>query len=411
MPKPYVSSRSRFAASPIAVVHKVAEELIRKKAEIVKFDSGDPAVYFKTPKYIIDAYVKALRSGKTYYSRAEGVRELVDAVAARYGRMYGLRVSGDDVVVTEGLSEAFTFINNALADPGDRGILFRPYYAPYSVYANLNSVEPLYGDYSEREGWSIDLDGLRKSLSKLSPMQKRRIKYMLLTNPNNPTGTVLDREVLREIVDIANQNDIFLISDEIYDELVFGKRFTSVAEVAQGVPYSIMNGASKDFDATGFRIGFIITPGRDKKSEQVRSAFSDYAVGRLCANTPAQYAVAEGISNLKEHARSIDKMRSAIEDRVKFASKMLSENRYLDVIEPHGAFYIFPRIDLKALHMRSDDEFVLSVLREKHVQIRSGTAFGSPSHFRMVALAPKDILEDGINRINDFCRKHAKTGP
>ena len=231
MQKPYVSSRSRFAASPIAVVHKAAEELIRKKAEIVKFDSGDPAVYFKTPKYIIDAYVKALRSGKTYYSRAEGVRALVDAVAARYRRMYKLRVSGDDVVVTEGLSEAFTFINNALADPGDRGILFRPYYAPYSVYANLNSVEPLYGDYSEREGWSIDLDGLKKSLSKLSPMQKRRIKYMLLTNPNNPTGTVLDREVLREIVDIANQNDIFLISDEIYDELVFGKRFTSISSL------------------------------------------------------------------------------------------------------------------------------------------------------------------------------------
>ena len=104
-------------------------------------------------------------------------------------------------------------------------------------------------------------------------------------------------------------------------------------------------------------------------------------------------------------------MRSAIESRVRFASKMLSENRYLNVIEPHGAFYVFPRIDLKALHMKSDDEFVLSVLKEKHVQIRSGTAFGSPSHFRMVALAPKDILEDGINRINDFCRKHARTGP
>ena len=411
MPKSYVSSRSRFASSPIALVHKAAEELIRKNVNIVKFDSGDPAVYFRTPKYIIDAYVAALRSGKTYYSRAEGVRELVDAVAARYRRMYGLQASSGDVVVTEGLSEAFTFINNALADPGDRGILFRPYYAPYSVYANLNSVDPLYGDYSESEGWSIDLESLRRSLKRLSPSQKRRIKYMLLTNPNNPTGTVLDRKVLREVVDIASQNDIFLISDEIYDELVFGKRFTSIAEVAKGVPYSIMNGASKDFDATGFRVGFIITPGNDRRSEQVRSAFSDYAVGRLCASTPAQYAVAEGISNLKEHSRSIEKMRSAIESRVKFASKMLSENRYLNVIEPHGAFYIFPKIDLKALHMKSDDEFVFSALKEKHVQIRSGTAFGSPSHFRMVALAPKDILEDGINRINDFCRKHARTGP
>ena len=411
MDKAYVSKRSRFAASPIALVHREAELLIKKGVNVVKFDSGDPAVYFKTPKYIIDAYVAALRERKTSYSRSEGVRELVDAVASRYKRVYGLKCDGGDVIVTEGLSEAFTFINNGLADPGDHGILFRPYYAPYSVYAMLNSVNPIYCDYDESDAWSIDIEGLKRMLKKSPKPKLKRIKYMLITNPNNPTGTVLSRSSLKELVDVSNEYGIFLISDEIYDELVFGKKFTSISEVAKGVPYAIMNGASKDFDATGFRIGFVIVPGQDKNSMAVKAAFSDYAVGRLCANTPAQYAIAEGISNTRKHEKAITRMRSEIKERVKLATKLLNESRYLDAVEPEGAFYVFPRIDLKALHMKSDDEFVTKALREKHVQIRSGTAFGSPSHFRMVSLAPKGILADGINKINDFCKAHSRAGP
>ncbi|MEM3841440.1 MAG: aminotransferase class I/II-fold pyridoxal phosphate-dependent enzyme [Candidatus Micrarchaeaceae archaeon] len=411
MQKNYVSKRSSFASSPIALVHKEVEALSGRGVSVVKFDSGDPAVYFKTPKYIIDAYISALKAGKTSYSRAEGIKELVDAVADRYRRLYRLDASGDDVIVTSGLSEAFTFINNGLADPGEYGIIFRPYYSPYSVYAMLNSVKLIYGDYDESKGWEIDIDKLRRMLKRMSATKIKHIKYMLLTNPNNPTGTVLSRDSLKEIVDIANENEIFLISDEIYDELVFRKKFTSIAEVAKGVPYAIMNGASKDFDATGFRIGFIIVPGKDKKSAAVRSAFSDYAVGRVSVNTPAQYAVAEGISNVKEHERAIKSMRSEITKRIQFATKLLNENQFLSAVEPSGAFYIFPKIDMKALHMKSDYEFAMSLVKEKYVQVRSGTAFGSPSHFRMVSLAPKDILEDGINKINDFCRKHSKAGP
>ncbi|MCL5239097.1 MAG: pyridoxal phosphate-dependent aminotransferase [Candidatus Marsarchaeota archaeon] len=400
---PILSERSRYAVNPLEEDDAIAEALERKGREIIKLNRGDPAVYFPTPEYIKDAYIEAISDNKTHYTETRGAKELTAAIMGRYRRMYGLDLGEEDIVVTAGVSEALYMLNAALIDPKDRAIVFKPYYTQYIPYIGLAGGQEYLLDYKENDGWGIDVDELERHVKKLK--HKARIRYVLLTNPNNPTGTVLNRKTLEGIVDLANEHKLILVSDEIYDEIVYnGAKFTSVAQLARGMPHVILNGASKNFDATGFRIGFAIVPEDDKVSLALKQKIADFASVRVSANAPAQYAVAEGMNNVTEHNRAIRKMVGEIEERVNFAVKLLGENRCLSTVRPRGAYYIFPKVDLKQLHFRNDKEFVDTLLKTKYVQLTRGSGFGTPGHIRIVSLPPKRVLGEAITKLNEFCR-------
>ena len=403
-----LSNKSMHVQNLILELDQIAENLAWSGKKIIKLHRGDPPLYFPTPKYIIDAYVEALRSGQTCYSRAQGTTELVNAVISRYKR-YNMNLGRDDVIVTAGVTEALLFINNALIDKGDKAVLLRPYYPQYLVRLATEEGSPLVGRMVMAKDWSVDVDRLRKALSRARGAKRHHTKYMMITNPNNPTGTVLSKGVLKEIVDLANEYELLLVSDEIYDELVFNKaKFTSVCQLAKGVPHIILNGASKNFDATGFRVGFIIIPGEDKVSEVLKKKFSEYALTRLSVNTPAEHAVAEAIKNTKEHDIAIKSMVTEIEKRVNLVVDLLKENPYVTVTRPAGSFYIFPKLDLKSLNFADCREFITDVLIEEGIQLTGGYPFGEPNHFRIVALPPEEDLRDAIVRLNEFCRRHAR---
>lgn len=402
-----LSKRSVYADNPIEEEDRVADELASERKRVIKLNRGDPAAYFRTPKYMIDAYVSALRAGHTGYSDPRGIRELRGAVAKRYLRKYGLRTDFEHVLITQGLSEAIALLNSALIDKGDRAVLFRPSYPLYRQYLKLNGGVEVDGRYDERLSWGVEVDALARSLDMLP--RGKTPKYMLVTNPNNPTGTVLGRETLKELVDIANEHGILLVGDEIYDELVFGGvRFTSICELARGMPHVIMNGASKDFDATGFRLGFLLIPEDDKVSTAVREKLADFAMLRLSANTPAQYAFAEGLDNRAGHERALGAMLAQVEKRVAFATRLINESEYMKTVTPMGAYYIFPRISPGRFGLGSDRMFVDRLLKEECVQLTRGSGFGGKDHIRIVALAEEGVLEDAIGRIDRFCRKHAR---
>ena len=399
----FLSERSRYAINPLEEDDAIAESLERKGKHIIKLNRGDPAVYFPTPKYIEEAYIEAISENKTHYTETRGAKELVAAIMGRYRRMYGLDLDEEDIVVTAGVSEALYMLSSALVEKKDRVIVFKPYYTQYIPYIGLAGGEEYLLDYKENEGWGIDVDELDRHVRKLK--HKARIKYILLTNPNNPTGTVLGRKTLEGIVDLANEHNLLLVSDEIYDEIVFnGARFTSIAQLAKGIPHVILNGASKNYDATGFRIGFTIVPGKDKLSKELKAKLADFASVRVSANAPAQYALAEGMNNVVEHNKAIRYMVHEIEDRVNFAVKLLDENKHLSTIRPKGAYYIFPKVDLKQVHFKSDKEFVDTLLKTKYVQLTRGSGFGTAGHIRIVSLPPKEVLEEAINKLNEFCR-------
>ncbi len=401
-----ISKRSKYVFSPIRENEALAEKLVRSGKKIIKMNIGDPAVYFPTPEYIINAYIEALKSRKTSYSTSQGVFELREAISSRYKHMYGIDASPDDIIVTQGVSEALLFINSMLLNEGDRALLFKPYYSIYMPMVGLFGGKPLFANYDEENGWNVDIEELKKVIKR---SKTKKPKYMLVTNPNNPTGKVLDRKVLSEIVDIANEHDILLISDEIYDELVYnGASFTSIGQLAKGMPYILLNGASKDFDATGFRLGYILIPEQDKKSEMLKKKLIEYAQTRLSVNTPAQYAFAEGLNNAKMHDASLKEMVKEIESRANFIAKLVNESKFMHTEKPDGAFYIFPRINMKMLKLKDDREFVNKLLEEELVQVTRGSGFGSPNHIRIVVLPPKDILELSVNKINAFCERYKK---
>ncbi len=408
MVRTILSGSSKYVHSAIREEDDFADELRRQGKRVVKLSSGDPALYHPTPKYIVDAYVQALTEGRTSYSRSQGVVELVDAIVERYRSRYGVSMREEDVIVTSGVAEALTFMNSALIDPGDTVLILKPYYTQYPVAIQMFGGKFLLGAYDESDGWSIDLDGLARLVDRRKTGSKR-IKYLLITNPNNPTGTVVPRRALKEVVELANEHRILLVSDEIYDEVVFtGASFTSVCELAKGMPYMVLNGASKAFDATGFRIGYVVAPESDRTSEELKRKLADYCRVRLCANTPAQYAVASAMGNRAEHERTVRAMVRAIESAVATAMKTLSENPYVSAVRPNGAFYIFPKIDLKSLKFKDDRDFVHALLEEKLVQTTRGSGFGAPGHFRIVSLAPDEVMEDCVGRVNEFCKEHAR---
>lgn len=403
-----LSKRSRFAFNPNNETSRIAAKLERSGKKILKLSRGDPAVYFKTPKYTVEAYVNALQDRKTYYTEPTGLSELKKAIVDKYARDERVKFSEEDVTITQGVSEALQFVNAALINDGDKAVIFRPYYYIYMPMLKVHGGSAVIERYEEGLDWDIETEKVRKTLAN-AKREKSRIKYMMLSNPSNPTGTVLPRKTLREIVDVANEYNLMLVSDEIYDELEFnGAKFTSVAELAKGQPHVILNGASKDYDATGFRIGYAIMPNNDRLSQALKRSFADFASMRLSVNTPAQYAFAESLRNHVEHRRELRTMVKAIERRINFATKLINESRYMHTVRPNGAFYIFPKLNMKELKIKNDKEFTYKLIDEQYVQVTMGSGFGEPNHIRIVSLAPENVLGEAIERIEKFCRRYSR---
>ncbi len=401
-----LSERSVYAWNPIEEEDHLANNLAASGKKIIRLNRGDPAVYFPTPRYIIDAYLNALKSGKTGYSFHAGIIELREAIVKRHKRLYNLDVHPDNVIVTQGVSEAILFANSLFIDQGDSAVIFRPYYPLYPDCLKLNGGTPIYVDSTQENGFRMNPDELRQALK---TAKGKKIKYMIFANPSNPTGGVTRRNELKEIVDIANENEIFIISDEIYDEVVYnGAKFTSLSEVSKGIPTMIFGGASKGFDSTGFRIGYALLPESDKFSESVREKMKDFAKMRLSSNTPAEYAFADAMNKIETHDKEIEDMVENIASRVNFVYNRVNESKFLSAAKPEGAFYILAKVDMKKLNFKDDEDLSKKLLIEEGVQITRGSGFGSPDHIRIVALAPENVLDEAIRKIDKFLVRHSK---
>jgi len=397
-----LSKLSAYASSPIREDDILASRLAKEGNKVIKLNSGDPARYINTPKRVIKAYIEALKRNENYYSNSQGIEPLRQAIAARHKKIYGLDAGPEKIVVTQGISEGIQFLNIALIDKGDKAILIRPYYPSYISYLQIVGGKAIFADAIEESNWNIDLDALAKRVK-----DEKRIKYILITNPNNPAGYIISRKKLEEIVEFANEHELFIISDEIYDELVYRGSFTSISQVAGDMPYMILNGMSKNFVATGFRLGYMLVPNEDEKSKALLGKLIELAQMRLSPNTPAQFAYAEGLRNLSAHNREVSKLRALLKERLYFATRRVNESDYMHALPPSGAFYVFPKLEMQSLKFKSDKEFVSALLLEKYIQVTRGSGFGMPGHFRIVALPSKEVLGEAIERINEFCKEHS----
>ena len=391
------SKRSKRIEYAIRDVVVPATELERKGIKVLKLNIGDPIKYdFKTPEHIREAAAKAVMDSRSEYSPSEGLPELREAIVEKE-KEQGVDMAVDDIVVTTGVTEALMLIFAAALDPGDEVLVPGPTYPPYITYPTFYDGIPKTYRTVEEEGWEPDIDDIRK---KITP----RTKAIAVINPNNPTGAFYGEKVLKEMANLAGEYGLFLISDEIYDKMLYDDTFVSPAKLAKDVPMIILNGISKVYLAPGWRIGYLGIRDSEDQLNDIRDGIMRQARAKLCANTPLQLGYLAALRGPQDHIReTMEKLRK----RRDYVAKRVEEIDGLSVVPPKGAFYMFIKVD----GCKNDKKFVLDLLQEKHVLVVHGSGFCpvyGKGHFRIVNLPPVDYLEEAFNRIEEFVVKYYK---
>lgn len=381
-------------------IRNVVAEALRLEAQgrrILYLNIGDPLKFdFQTPPHLIEAVHRAMRDGHNGYVPSAGIPAAREAIAREALRNGIPGITPLDVVVTNGASEAIELALTALLEPGERVLVPSPGYPLYNAVAARLGLQAVPYSLDEDRGWSLDL-------TEIDALCTPGTRALLLCNPNNPTGAVLDRNVLEGLLEIARRRGLVILSDEIYDKLLYDKVHLPTASLATDVPIITFGGMSKSYLACGWRVGWLVfcnahlMPG-------LKAAVLRLADARLCSAGPPQYAIAPALEGPQTHlAEMMGRMRS----RRDLMVRRINAIPGLSVVEPAAAFYAMPRLQLPSV--TSDEDFVLSLLRETGVLFVHGSGFGQKAgttHFRVVFLPPEDILTTAFDRLEAFVREH-----
>ena len=377
-----------------------AEEVRRTGKKILYLNIGDPVKYgFDTPAHIRNALKKAVDAGSNYYASSEGVKKLREAVAEKENSINGAHVDPRNVMITQGISEAISFLMGAIVNPGDEVLLPGPSYSPYMTYVKFFEGKPVPYRTIEDRGWAPDLSDLESKVT-------ARTRLIVIINPNNPTGSVYSRNELSRILEIAASHHIPVAADEIYDRIVYDGGFTSVASIAKEIPLFGLNGFSKTYMMTGWRLGYLYLQDPGDEMKDVWDAVQRISRVRLCASTPIQFA---GIEALRGPQGHINEMVSKLKRRRDLYWKRANEIPGLFAAKPAGAFYLFPRIKAIGQKWKSDYEFVTELLKETGVLVVHGSGFDpmyGKDHFRVVFLPDETTLTEAFDAIEDFMKQH-----
>lgn len=378
-----------------------ADEVRRTGKKILYLNIGDPVKYgFDTPPHIKDALKKAVDTGLNYYSASEGVKELREAVAEKENSVNGAHIDPRNVVITQGISEAISFLMGAIINPGDEVLLPGPSYSPYMTFAKFFDGKPVTYRTIEDRGWAPDLTDLENKLTE-------RTRLIVVINPSNPTGSLYSRNDLSRILEIAASHNIPVAADEIYDRIVYDGTFTSLASLAKETPVFGLNGFSKKYLMTGWRLGYLYLQDPGTEMKDVWDAVQRISRIRLCANTPTQYA---GIEALRGPQGHIAEMVSKLRRRRDLSWKRANDIPGLSATKPAGAFYLFPKIKAIGERWKNDYEFVTQLLEETGVLLVHGSGFDpvyGKDHFRAVFLPDESMLAEAFDAIENFMKKHS----
>ena len=380
------------------VVHAKALEETGKK--IYYLNIGDPVAFdFDTPTYIKHALAKAVEEGANSYSPSNGLPELRQAISEKEGRVNGVDISADDVIATTGISEGIQMIMAALINEGDEILLPGPTYPPYIAYAKFFGGKPVTYETVEENRWQPNIDDLQSKIS-------QKTRGIVIINPNNPCGALYEEKTVKQIIDLAGENGVPVISDEIYDQIVYENKFVSAAHLAKDVPVIGLNGFSKAYLMTGWRLGYMYFHEQDNQLQELKQCVLKQARIRLCTNTPIQKAGAAALKGPQHH---IKEMVNRLRKRRDYAWKRLNEIEGISCAKPEAAFYVFPRIKEVGSRWKTDRDFALELLRETGVLFVHGSGFDpvyGAGHIRGVFLPPIETLDQALNEVERFMEKN-----
>jgi alanine-synthesizing transaminase len=366
--------------------------------QVIYMNIGDPVKYdFKTPEHIKSAFTNAVKDGKNYYAESEGLPELKKAVTEKESEK-GLSVTEEDVLVTNGVSEGLDMILASIVDPNSEVLMSGPYYPPYASYVKFYGGKPV--EFKINEDGRPDLEDLR---SKITP----RTRAISIISPNNPTGEVFDRKSLQHLIDVATEHNLYIITDEIYDKIVFDDQFTGIGKVAKDAPVILLNGFSKAYLMTGWRCGYVCFNTNSRGLDELRKNVPKLARVRISANLPVQVAAVEALRGPQTH---IVELVEKLKKRRDYIVKRLSAIEGISCRMPHGAFYVFPKVSLNRC-WEDDQQFVLDLLNKTGVLTVHGSGFGKAfgsSHFRIVYLPNEEVLEQAMDKLERFMHESYK---
>ncbi|GAA3926902.1 pyridoxal phosphate-dependent aminotransferase [Microbacterium soli] len=380
---------------------KALVEAARLEAEghqILKLNTGNPAAFgFEAPHQIVRDMLAAVPTAHGY-SDSKGVISARRAVVSRYEEIPDFpRFDPDDVFLGNGVSELITMVMQALLDQGDEVLIPAPDYPLWTAMTSLAGGTPVHYLCDEATGWQPDLDDIR---ARVTP----QTKAIVIINPNNPTGAVYSHEVLEGIVQIARENGLLLLSDEIYDRILYDDAVhVPTATLAPDLLCLTFNGLSKTYRVAGYRSGWLVVTGPTSHAKGFLEGITLLASTRLCPNVPAQHAVQAALGGVQ----SIDALiapSGRLHEQRDIAWKGLESIPGVSCVMPQGALYAFPRLDPDVHEIHDDAKLVYDLLVAEKILLVQGTGFNwaTPDHLRVVTLPEARVLSEAVERLGNF---------
>ncbi|MBX3036178.1 MAG: pyridoxal phosphate-dependent aminotransferase [Anaerolineales bacterium] len=358
--------------------------------DVISLGIGEPD--FTTPKPILEAGIRSLQNGETHYTSNWGKMELRDAIANNLNRLYQVKYDPtNQIIATVGGSEALYLSFTAILDPDDEVIIPTPCFVSYQAEVIMAGGVPIEIPCREENQFMVDPADIRKAITP-------RTKAIFIGYPSNPTGAVITREVMMEIANLAEEFDLLLVSDELYDRLVYDFEHVCLPSLSESIKNRtiLIGGFSKDYAMTGWRIGYACGP-----SDLIQGLVRIHQYTIMSAPTTAQDAALEALINGDPY---VEEMRVEYDRRRKLLVNGL--NRLgLRTFEPRGAFYAFPNIQASGMN---DEDFAEKLLREEHVAVVPGNAFGpgGEGFARMCYATAYEKIEEALHRMEKFMSRH-----
>lgn len=373
--------------SPTLAVDSKAKELKAKGFDVVNFGVGEPD--FDTPEHIKEAAIKAIRDGFTKYTPVGGIDELKEAIIEKLERDNGLKYGKENILVSCGAKHSLYNIAQALFGPGDEVIIPSPYWVSYPDQVLINDAQPVIVETKEENDFMVEPDALKE---KITP----RTKAIIINSPSNPTGFIYTKKALEEIAEIALKNNIYIISDEIYEKLIYdGEKHISIASISEEVKERtiVVNGLSKSHAMTGWRIGYAAGP--------VEIIKTMTKIQSQSTSNPTSIAQKAAVAALKGPQDCVEKMRQEFEKRRDYLVKELNKIAGVSCRMPKGAFYVFPNVNkvLGKNGINSSMDLSIYLLEKAFVALVPGSAFGAEGYIRISYATSMENLAKGIERI------------
>lgn len=394
-PVPIAARVNRFS---YAIRNIVAEaNAVEARGRKVRYlNIGDPVAFgFQTPAHLVDAAARAMRDGHNGYLPSPGIPEAREAVAAEYAAR-GVHVPADRALITTGTSEGIELALNALVDAGDDVLVPSPTYPLYTAILAKIDARPRYYRTDANRDWMPDLDHL-------TTLVTPRTRVLVVIDPNNPTGAVYPPAVRQALVEFADRHDLVILADEVYGDIAYDGPHPLLGTYDLDAPIISFSSLSKAYLAPGWRAGWLVV-GATPRLDDALAAIKKLADGRLCSPGPMQYAVTAALTGDRSHQIAF---REALRTRARITAEMLNAIPGMRCVEPRGAFYAMPSVALPP--GRTDEDYVLTLLRETGILCVYGSGFGVPADqgcFRIVFLADPQELRQIYTDIGDFTREY-----